>query len=480
MMKKTVVINVVGLSRRVLGNHTPFLKKRSEDGQITTIHPAFPAVTCSAQANYLTGVYPETHGIVGNGWYFDEECEIKFWKQSNKLVQAKKIWEVMKQEDPSFTCANLFWWYNMYSSVDISVTPRPQYAADGRKLPDVYSHPAGLRDKLQKKLGTFPLFNFWGPASSIKSSQWIAEAAKAVEEDHSPTLSLIYLPHLDYNLQKYGPSHPYVVNDFKSIDKICEDLVSFYEKRGARVIILSEYGISEVAHPVHLNRVLRSHGLISVRTESGGELLDPGASGAFAVADHQIAHVYVNDKSRLSKVRAILENTDGVEQVLGAEEKSAYRIDHARSGDFVVIAKEGYWFSYYYWMDDLRAPDFARIVEIHRKPGYDPAELFFDPGIRMLYPTLAYKLLSKKLGFRTLMDVIPLDATLVKGSHGRPSPDGQDLPVLILPDKGAVKAESIESTDVFHLIRSSLTGSKISMNGLLKESQSSAHAVKLQ
>src|ERR1051325_3661044 len=116
-MKKTVVLDVVGLTRVLIGQHTPFLKKWSEQGKMVSIVPPLPAVTCTSQATYLTGTMPSTHGIVGNGWYFRDECEVKFWRQSNHLVESKKIWEIAKEKNPEFTCANLFWWYNMYSSV---------------------------------------------------------------------------------------------------------------------------------------------------------------------------------------------------------------------------------------------------------------------------------------------------------------------------------------------------------------------------
>ena len=196
-MNRTAVINVVGLTHRLIGEYTPFIKSMMEAGSWTKISPVFPAVTCSAQATYLTGQWPNDHGIVGNGWYFKEEHEVKFWRQSNSLVQAEKIWERCKKEDPHFTCANLFWWYNMYSSVDYSITPRPNYLADGRKIPDVYTHPAELRESLQEELGQFPLFSFWGPRTNIKSSEWIAEAAYRTDEIYSPTLSFISIPHLD-------------------------------------------------------------------------------------------------------------------------------------------------------------------------------------------------------------------------------------------------------------------------------------------
>ena len=451
-MSRVVVINVVGLTKSLIGNHTPFLKKWTEKKNLLYVKPAFPAVTCTAQSNYLTGVSPENHGIVGNGWYFEEECEVKFWKQSNRLVQVPKIWEVLKQKDPSFTCANLFWWYNMYSTVDYAVTPRPQYRADGRKIPDCYTTPAGLRDELQNKLGTFPLFDFWGPKTSIKSSQWIADASKAVEEKHQPSLTLIYLPHLDYNLQRVGPDGKGIEKDLTEIDKVCGDLISFYEKRNCSVIVLSEYGISKVNRPVHLNRVLRSAGYIQIREEDGLELLDAGACNAFAVADHQVAHAYIKDKSKIAAVKKLLEGTVGVESVLDEEGKKKYKIAHERAGDLVVIADKDSWFTYYYWNDDSKAPDFARTVDIHRKPGYDPVELFLNPEIKFPVPTIGMKLVKKKMGFRTLMDLIPLDASLVKGSHGRIQEDKNEWPVFISDIPAS--ASEIESTEVFQKLLS--------------------------
>ena len=452
-MQRTAVLNVVGLTPKIASNaaHAPHLARFAADGAIARIDAAFPAVTCTAQADYLTGVRPNRHGIVGNGWYSREDCEIKFWKQSNRLVLAPKIWETARALEPSFTCANLFWWYNMYSSVDYSVTPRPMYLADGRKLPDVYSSPAGLRDELQSSLGQFPLFDFWGPRASIASTKWIAAAATHVETRFSPTLSLVYLPHLDYNLQRVGPGDAAAVGDIRQIDEVCGELIAFYEGRGIRVVILSEYGLSGVTTPIHLNRVLREHGLVAVREECGLELLDPGASAAFAVADHQIAHVYVDDAARRDAVRAIVEKTPGVERVLDDRGKAEYGIDHDRAGDLVAIADAPAWFTYYYWLDDARAPDFARTVDIHRKPGYDPVELFLDPSIAVPAVTVGWKLAKRKMGFRSLLDVIPLDATLVKGSHGRGGA-GDDGPLVMTKQKGLVAVPVIASIDVHDLI----------------------------
>jgi predicted AlkP superfamily pyrophosphatase or phosphodiesterase len=456
---KTVVLNVVGLTADLITRGAPALAKWAGEAVSVPVEAAFPAVTCSAQSDYLTGVYPTAHGVVGNGWYVHDDCEVRFWRQSNRLVQAAKIWDVARAEDPSFTCANMFWWFNMYSSADISVTPRPMYPADGRKLPDVYSHPARLRRELQARLGTFPLFNFWGPRASIASTQWIAEASKLVEEEFNPTLTLIYLPHLDYNLQRVGPGDPAALTDVRQVDEICGSLIGFYEKRGAAVVVLSEYGIRDVSRPVHINRALRERGLVSVREELGHELLDPGASGAFAVADHQVAHVYVNDRSRLSEVRGVVESVPGVERVLDATGKAAWHIDHARSGELVAIASPDAWFTYYYWLDEARAADFARTVEIHRKPGYDPVELFLDPAIKMPALTVGWKIARRKMGFRTLLDVIPLDATLVKGSHGRrAAPGDSDAPVFLTRRRDLVGSTPIRSIDVQALLLRHLRG----------------------
>ena len=457
MLQKTVVIDIVGLCSRLIGENTPFIQQRVSQGHLQAIKPAFPAVTTTAQYTYLTGKYPTDHGIVGNGWYFKEECEVKFWRQSNHLVQAPKIWEVMKAQDPSFTCANMFWWYNMYSSVDYSVTPRPQYAANGLKFPDVYSYPAGLRDELQQTLGTFPLFKFWGPTTSIVSSRWIADASMEVEKKYNPTLTLIYLPHMDYGLQKYDHDDPRIASDLQEIDEVVKDLVTFYEDRGAQVILLSEYGITPVQRPVYINRVLREAGLMEVRVERGGELLDAGASSAFAAVDHQIAHVYVNDKSRTEEVRKLLEETDGIEHVLGDAEKKEWNIAHDRAGDFVVVADKDSWFAYYYWLDDARAPDFARIVDIHKKPGYDPVEMFVNPKLMAPMAKVGATLLKKKLGFRYLMDVIPLDATLIKGSHGRIPENQEDWPILVTSKP--VQGVGDSPTSVFGVLTKALTGS---------------------
>jgi predicted AlkP superfamily pyrophosphatase or phosphodiesterase len=451
-MNKTVVIDIVGLSSRLIGPEMPFIHQWTQDHHMQPVRPVLPAVTTAAQYTYLTGCWPDTHGIVGNGWYDRTDCEIKFWKQSNHLVQAEKIWDRAKRLDPSFTCANMCWWYNMYSQVDFSLTPRPNYLSDGRKIPDCYTRPADLRDHLQKELGPFPLFHYWGPGADITSSRWIAEASMIVEEKYGPTLTLIYLPHLDYCLQKFGHDPSLINQDLKQIDALVAKLVHFYQKKGARIVLLSEYGITNVDRPIHLNRLLRERGLLALRVERGLELLDAGSSRAFAVADHQIAHIYLNDPQAYDQVKTMLQTTSGIAQVLDATGKKQHHLDHPRAGDLIAVADDHSWFSYYYWLDDRKAPDFARLVAIHQKPGYDPVEMFMTSKWRA-----AYKLLRKKLGFRYLMDVIPLQAERVKGSHGRIPETPEDYPVLITPDVGAPQIH--EATGVFDVLWQTLNGS---------------------
>ena len=465
-MTRTAVINVVGLSESLLGPHTPRINVFRAAGALMRITPAFPAVTCTAQSAYLTGLTPAQHGIVGNGWYNRELAEVQFWKQSNHLVAGKKLWETLREADPGFTCAKMFWWYNMYSSADWSVTPRPMYPADGRKCFDIYAWPYAIREEIKQDLGEFPFPAFWGPAAGVDSSRfaaeagsrWIAESAKWIERKFAPTLNLIYLPHLDYNLQRFRSAHPIITSDLKRIDAIVSDLIDFFAKQSVQVVLLSEYGISAVDTPVHLNRLFRERGWLTIKDELGLELLDCGASRVFAVADHQAAHIYVNDPALENSVRSLLEKQPGIAEVWGAAEKKFHGLDHPRAGNLIAVAQERAWFTYYYWLDDERAPDFARTVDIHRKPGYDPVELFLDPTIPLVKARIAWRLLQKQLGFRMLMDVIPLDASLVKGSHGRRPANSQEWPVLITSRPNASPRPLINSTEVFEFLRAQVAG----------------------
>src|SRR5438105_4930520 len=377
-MKRLALINVVGLTESLIGRHTPRIAELLKRGAKAGIVPAFPALTCAAQSNYLNVKLTSEHGIVANGWYNRELAEVQFWKQSNHLVQGRKIWDELRALDPKFTCAKLFWWYNMYSSADYSITPRPMYPADGRKLFDIYTWPYSIRTEIKTDLGEFPFPCFWGPAAGVDTpqgaadaaSRWIAESAKWIENKYQPTLSLVYLPHLDYNLQRRGPyaappslcadsgnvpeaggaglaspatSRPgkaalrsinrAITRDLREIDAIVGDLICFYQNRSIQVLLLSEYAITNVDTPIHLNRLFREQGWITVKEELGLELLDCGASKVFAVADHQVAHVYLNEPSLENKVVELLENTPAVARVMGAQAKTEAGVNHPRAGD---------------------------------------------------------------------------------------------------------------------------------------------------
>ena len=434
---RLAVLNIVGLSKSLLGANTPGITSFAEKHGLQTYTPAFPALTTTAQSSILTGTPPDQHGIIANGWYDRESAEVRFWKQSNHLVHGEKIWDNLRKKIPHATCAKLFWWYNMHSTADFTITPRPLYPADGSKHFDIHTQPMDMRTELKAALGPFPFPAFWGPAAGIASSQWIAASAKWIEQKHSPTLSLVYLPHLDYCLQKDGPLAPSIPAELRAIDTLVTDLISYYHSRSIRVLLLSEYGISPVNQPIHLNRLFREKGWLSIKNELGRETLDYGGCQAFAVADHQIAHIYVNNPTLLPEVRALLENTPGIEEI---REKN-----HPRSGDLTAIAAPHAWFTYYFWNDDLLAPDYARTIDIHRKPGYDPCELFLDPSIPFPKLKIAKFLLKKKLSLRGLLEVIPLDATLVKGSHGRDHIPENERPVLIGATAKITSAHDIHS-----------------------------------
>lgn len=444
---RRAVLNVVGLTARDLaGGKMPRLAARAAAGSLARVRPAFPAVTCTAQSTYLTGSPPASHGIVGNGWCDRALAEVHFWKQSNRLVGGERLWESVRARRPGLRVANTFWWYNLGSSVDLAVTPRPIYRADGAKLLDIASWPADLAGRIKADLWDFPFGAFWGPYAGLDASQWIADCARWIEHREKPDLHLVYLPHLDYDLQRHGPDSPEADLARAEVDKLAGRLADDLERAGVSVTILSEYGITAVDRPILPNRLLRERGWLVAKDERGHEVLDTFHSRAFAVCDHQVAHVYVRDPALLPEVRAYLAALPGVGRVLGEAEQRAEGLWHARSGDLLLESDARSWFAYNYWADDARAPDFARTVDIHRKPGYDPCELLVDPAIRFPWLRLAWFLLRKKLGFRALLRLTPLDPGLVRGSHGRVPEDSLDWPVLIEPAKGL--PATLAATDV--------------------------------
>ena len=407
-MTKVCVINVVGLTPELL-EYAPNIK---QIGSASPWTAPYPAVTCTAQATMLTGLAPREHGIVGNGWYFRDTAEIRFWQQSNSLIQHNGL------VYDGVETAKLFWWFNQHAPVRWSVTPKPYYGCDGSKVFDVLDK---TECNLTDHLGPFPFFSFWGPNAGLPASEWIAKATALVLQKNAPELTLTYLPHLDYDFQRHAaPDHERVAE----VDRCAAFVIDAAHSIGATPIVVSEYGLVPVHKSVSINRALRQAGWLAVRNGPFGEILLPGDSKVFAVVDHQVAHLYVRDPRMLEEVRSLVLSLDGVASVM---HPSQLELDHRRSGEWIVLADEDAWFNYYYWLDDALAPDFARTVDIHRKPGYDPVELFMTSKIRAMA-----RLAQKKLGFRYKMDVIPLDASLVRGSHGL-RPAAQKGPLIIGP-----------------------------------------------
>jgi predicted AlkP superfamily pyrophosphatase or phosphodiesterase len=425
----------------------PNLQALAEAGSHAALTPVLPAVTCSVQASLLTGLPPSGHGIVGNGWFFRDLGDVLLWRQHNRLVHGEKVWETARRAVPGYRVANVCWWYAMGASTDVVVTPRPIYHADGRKSPDCYTWPPELHDRLTASLGPFPLFHYWGPAASIRSSRWIVEAARMILPGQD--LTLVYVPHLDYDLQRFGPDGTEAVDAARQVDAVLAPLLADARSRGAVIVVLSEYGITAVRRPVGLNLALRRAGLLHVHTQAGMEYLDPWTSRAFAVADHQIAHIYVRDPADRPAVQALAGELPGVAEVLGDGGRAAHGLDHERSGELIAVASPDAWFTYYYWLDDRHAPDFARCVDIHRKPGYDPAELLWaGAGGRARALTA---LVRRRLGLRYTMATVPLDPSGIRGSHGRLPATPADGPVLLCSEPAAVR-DRVDATAVPRLL----------------------------
>lgn len=452
-MQPIVLINAVGLTPRLL-EHAPRLQAIAAAGWLANMPEVLPAVTCTAQATLLTGKLPNEHGVVANGWLFRDTNEVRFWQQSNRLIQAEPLYETArnraKRRGQAFKSAKLFWWFNQGAKVDLSVTPKPHYAVDGNKAFGITGEPQELSHSLERNLGPFPFPQFWGPMAGAKSTQWIAQAAAFTLRHHTPELTLVYLPHLDYDPQRFGPSGTNMATCVKELDEACAPLLDAANALGAQVWVASEYGHCNVTQPVYPNRVLRTAGLLEVRPGPFGEQLDLYASRAFAVVDHQLAHVYVRDAEDVPRVRDLLTPVPGVARVLASDERAAIHLNHARSGEIVLLAQPDSWFAYPFWLDDRNAPDYARAVAIHHKPGFDPCELFFDPKLWAPKLHALRRIAQKKLGFRMTMDVVPLDASIVRGSHGLAAADPRDRPILI--GHGAKPGESVPMTAVRDLL----------------------------
>ncbi len=460
-MNRTLVLDVVGLTPALLA-HAPNLSALAKRGGMRPLDTVVPAVTTTVQSTFVTGALPREHGIVGNGWYFRDLSEIWLWRQSNRLVGGEKLWEAARSRRPVvhlrqavLVVQHVFdRGLRGHAAADVSGR-RPQASR--------YPHSPG---RAARRTAGHARASFRCSASGARrrtstSTRWIGKSALHVLGKYKPTLTLVYLPHLDYNLQRLGPNHPDIARDVAQVDEVCGELIDAAQSAGAHVVALSEYGITEVSRPVHINRALRQAGWLRVRDELGRDQLDAGASEAFAVADHQIAHVYVARPELVDKVANVLRALPGVERVLDEAGKREMGLDHPRSGELVAIARPDSWFTYYHFLDDARAPDYARTVDIHRKPGYDPVELFIDPALPLAKLRIAMRLAQKMIGMRYLMDVISLDATLVKGSHGRPTDRADEGPLFISSAPELLGEGPVAATEVKRLLLDHIFASRV-------------------
>ena len=437
--KNVIVINVVGLSPRHLEKPDiiPNISGLAKDGISFSIQPPVPAVTSTVQATFTTGCHPGEHGIVGNGFFDRERYKVSFWDQENSLVQRPRLWDVLKRRHPDFTTAVLFWQHILFANADMVVTPKPLHTDKGL-VPWCYSKPVGFYEDVCREIGPFDLRTYWGPMASLPSSKWIAGCAVYTLKKFSPTLTMIYLPHLDYGSQKYGIDNETETYEIRAVDSLIGEILRGAENLPRRenmdVVLLSEYSLLNVNGGIALNRILRKEKLLGIREIGEKEYIDFEMSNAFAVVDHQIAHIYTKEGFQ-ETARDLLAGVEGVETVWGKKEKGEYSLDHERSGDLVVIAEKNRWFSYYWWEDSEKAPGFAKTVDIHNKPGYDPLELFFDPATRS----------------------ISQDMNLIKGSHGTPYLNKNERAILILNGRNMrnrIKGEITDATKVFDVITS--------------------------
>lgn len=446
MSDHVVLISLPGLRAQDLAA-MPNLRRLMAGGQQAPLAPSFPAVTCPVQVNLTTGCPPSEHGVIANGFYWREgeatrggrgshPGEVEMWTAWNDVVQRPQIWDKLHEKSPDLTSAVWFPLLSKGCGADYICTPAPIHNPDGSESLWCYTQPTELYGVLRDVLGHFPLKHFWGPLANILSSQWIADSAAWAARQYRPNFFYIYLPHLDYAAQKSGPDSEAARKAVTELDelfgKLAAGFAEAYAGKDLLWLVASEYTILPVDHVLYPNRVLREAGLLAVRTEGQGEELDTAGSAAWALVDHQFSHVFVQggDAATARRVADLFRGREGVAEVLVGEERARYDLAHPRSGDVVIISAPNSWQAYYFWLDDALAPAYARTVDIHRKPGYDPVELFFDPQTRG----------------------IPLDATLVRGSHGAPAHEERQRGVILSSQPGVLLGGPVADTDVADLV----------------------------
>ena len=423
MSRPLLLLNLAALSSWELGDDCPHLSALAARGSASPLAVPAPALTCSSHATAVTGLSPQEHGVVANGWFEPTHSKVMSWLRSDQALSGSRLWDELKRERPEAQVISLFWRFCTHSSCDLTLTERPTYFANGRKGADVYSSDSAFKREVIERFGPFPFFHFWGPKAGVASSAWILKVAQYALESRRPELLLCYAPGLDYEGQRFGPRSPQARAALKQMDRLLGELFELTERLGYEVAVMSDYGFTEVSRPVALNRALRSAGYLAVDEAVNGELLEPNASRAFAVCDNQAAHIYVRgargwgtppDEALLSELSALLAQQEGVKSVWRRGEGPA--LWHERAGELFVSAEPDAWFSYEYWLDEARAPDFRHCVDIFSKPGFDPTEMFMRPGLSGALHA-AKRFAQLKLGIRAPFDVIAGEPSMVRGAR---------------------------------------------------------------
>ncbi len=337
------------------------------------LRPVFPAVTCTAQASFRTASPPAAHGMVANGCFDRALRRAFFWEQSAHLVAGARIWE--QRRAAGGTAGLICWQQSLGEAADLILSPAPIHKHHGGMIQDCYSRPAGLYAELCATVGAkFNLRHYWGPMASVRASEWIAAATAAVlRSPQAPDLLLTYLPHLDYALLKHGPQGGApVVKAVREAVSLLRGLKDAAAAAGRRFLVWGDYAITQANQVVYPNRALAAAGLFSPRRVGGRLYPDLFSSRAFAMVDHQVAHVFIHDPKDIDAVRACLAGLPGVDALLPHA-----ALPHPHSGELVAVAAPDAWFAYPWWDDPATAPDYAGHVDIHSKPGFDPAELFW-------------------------------------------------------------------------------------------------------
>lgn len=428
-----VLLSIPGLRDSDLA-HMPRLAALTSPGDKASLVPSFPAVTWPVQANMLTGQTAHDHGVVANGFYWRDTNKVEMWTAWNEKIQQPQIWDILHRHDPAITSAAWFPMLSKGSGADYVCMPAPIHNPDGSESLWCYTKPQMLYGELRDTLGHFPLMHFWGPLANIKSSDWIGLSAEHTAAKFKPRFFYVYLPHLDYAAQKLGPDSPAAMKALEELDSVIgrmiDSMTKSYTGQNLLWLIASEYVITPVDHVTYPNRTLREAGLLSLKDGDGREQLEFAGSAAWALVDHQFSHVFVKDKAKIEEVAALFRGREGFAEVLAGQERGKYEMDHERSGEIILISTSNSWQAYYWWIDDAKAPGYARTVDIHQKPGYDPVELHFDFATKS----------------------VPLDATLIKGSHGAPAHQEWQRGVLLSSQKGVFVEAPTADTDVCDIV----------------------------